>query len=633
LVITMRIALRTLACAALLAAVGCSSRASADAPHASAELSSENMGTSDSVTLSVSVDGAAAAPTIPSIPGLHIRASGEQSQMTVTNGAMQRSTTYLYDVQADEPGDYVIAGIRAGRQALPPLTLHVSAGSSSAAIGTGSSSAAISGSQSPAPDAGPELASMRLHVDKQRLYAGEAAPFTIHAYFRGGTAVSLNGRPQFSSDAFIVSGLDAQPKQAQTNIGGVPYLAVTWHGVLSAVKAGDYPLDVKLPVSLQYRDLRPAARRPASAAPSSRLRDLFGNTPGFDSLLDDPFFHSMFDEPLFNDMFDTGQVVDKDLTLRGRAGTAHVSPLPAAGRPRDFSGAIGQFQLQTRASETNLRQGEPSELHITLRGSGNFGQFSAPHLASDARWNAYDPTSRFTASDSVGLKGTTEYTQALTPERSGALQIPGVSFSYFDPNTQRYVALAAPAIPVHVAPSGAIDTASATTARAPAPARPAPNEISVRSLTRAGVPSWLLPLTAAVVLLATLVCGVALWLRSPRRERQRLRVQSKRRLSRKRRAMQRAARAGDEEGYVRSSKRAIAQRLAEAWSLEPEAITLHELDRRWPTAPASIREVFERADEAEYGGRARQHAPLAPSELVASARQLDKQIKHLEVPT
>lgn len=620
-----RIAFCSLACSALLAANGCSSRVSADAPHASAELSAESMASSGSVTLSVSIDGTAAAPTIPSVPGLHMRPSGERSQTIVTNGSMQRSTTYLYDVQADAPGDYVIAGIRAGREPLPALTLHVSADASVAANGGSPSGASVA-------DAG--LASMHLHVDKQRLFPGESVPFTIQAYFRGGTGVSLNGRPQFSNDAFIVSGLDAQPKQAQTNIGGVPYLAVTWRGVLSAVKPGDYPLDVKLPVSLQYRELRPAPRRPTNTPPPSRLRDLFGNAPGLDNLLDDPFFHSVFDEPLFSDMFDAGRVVDKDVTLRGRAGTAHVSPLPAAGKPRDFSGAVGQFQLQAHASDTQLHQGEPSELHVTLRGAGNFGQFSAPRLASDARWTAYDPTSKFTASDALAMRGTTEYVQALTPERSGELQLPGVSFSYFDPTTQRYVTLTTAAIGVHVAGSDAVATSNAVPSPAPAPdTEPVPPEVSVRSLARAGVPSWLLPLTAAGVLLALIVCGTALWLRSPGRERQRVRAHGKRLFARKRRAMQRAARAGDATAYVRSSKQVLAQRLADAWSLEPEAVTLHEVDRRWPGAPANIREVFERADEAEYAGGERQHAALAANELVASARQLDQQLKHLEVPT
>ena len=180
---------------------------------------------------------------------------------------------------------------------------------------------------------------MRLRVEDRRVYVGESVPFTVKAFFRGGTGVSVRGRPQLSSDAFTVSGLDAEPTQQQTTIDGVPYLAVTWRGALTAAKPGDFALDMTLPVTMQYREQ--ASAQPAQQQRRS-LRDLFGGhlplggssmfgagSP-FDSMFNDPFFDSMFDEPLLTQFGQLGRVVNRDLDLHGRAGTAHVEALPSA---------------------------------------------------------------------------------------------------------------------------------------------------------------------------------------------------------------------------------------------------------------------------------------------------------------
>jgi hypothetical protein len=474
---------------------------------------------------------------------------------------------------------------------------------------------------------------MRVRVDKPRSYVGQSVPFTVQAYFRGGTGVALRGRPELSSDAFTVSGLDQTPTQTQIELHGVPYLAVTWRGLLTAAKPGDYKLDMSMPVSLQYREAAPVARPQPQR---NTLRDLFGASAAFGGLPQDPFFDSLLDQPLFDGFLEPGRLVSKDLTLRGRAGLAHVSALPNEGKPADFSGAIGQFDLQADLSSTILTRGEPVDLHFTIRGSGNFGQFAAPGLATSSTWKAYAAHKTFEPDENLGLHGADNYLQPIAAAGVGQLELPGLRFSYFDPDAQRYVTKKTPAVAVQVA-AGSVDApaareSSAQTGHATAPPAAAAREASVGSLARGGVPDWLLPAGLASLLLAIAASGFALFWRSSQQRRRLERWRTARLIARERRAMRRAALAGDRVASLRSGRQAIQHGLAAAWHVAPESITSHELEERWPSAPDTIRRVFELADQLDYaGGRAASAPELA--DLSAWSLRVDRQIAHMEVPS
>ena len=104
----------------------------------------------------------------------------------------------------------------------------------------------------------------------------------VKAYFRAGVSASLNGLPTLSSDAFTLNKVDDNPEQTNEMIDGVPYTVVTWTSALSAVKAGDYPLNLDLPVMVRVQEK--GARR------NNPFKDLFGD----DSAFDDSFFDNFF---------------------------------------------------------------------------------------------------------------------------------------------------------------------------------------------------------------------------------------------------------------------------------------------------------------------------------------------------
>ena len=60
--------------------------------------------------------------------------------------------------------------------------------------------------------------------------------------------------------------------------------------------------------------------------------------------------------------------------------TMHIHPLPAEGRPENFTGAIGQFQVKGDAQPATVAMGEPVLLTFSVAGVGNFDYVRCPAL-------------------------------------------------------------------------------------------------------------------------------------------------------------------------------------------------------------------------------------------------------------
>ena len=117
-----------------------------------------------------------------------------------------------------------------------------------------------------------------------------------------------------SRDAFTFNKLDGEPDESTEVVDGVPYTVLTWTSVLSAVKAGNYSLDLDLPVLVRVRERSSQGRNP--------LRSML--PPG---MFDDSFF----DDSFFDDFF--GSVREKPVTLQTDPMKVEVVSLPTAGRP------------------------------------------------------------------------------------------------------------------------------------------------------------------------------------------------------------------------------------------------------------------------------------------------------------
>jgi hypothetical protein len=160
--------------------------------------------------------------------------------------------------------------------------------------------------------------------------------------------------------------------------------------------------------------------------------------------------------------------------VRVRGVTVPVEPLdiqvlslPQEGKPADFTGAVGQWNLEVTAKPTELAVGDPITLTVKISGNGNIDTVATPQLQGLDNFKTYDPTSK-TTKDELSTTGERVFQQVLVPKSTEAKQLPQVRLSYFDPVAKAYKT--AVQVPIQlVVKAGSGGTAVLATG---APARP-----------------------------------------------------------------------------------------------------------------------------------------------------------------
>ena len=576
-------------------------------PGISATLEPSHIAVGEAAQLTVTVTGRSGdEPALPHVDGLEFTPMGQSSRVPVDqrrrNGQQQPHLSChgdplgaIYD-SCDEDRS------RKERRDYPAARL-ASHGDLLQSPSSGHRTRDVPGVRRQAAANG-QQAFLRLVTPKRELHVGELLPVQIKAYFRGGVQATINGLPTLSSDAFTLNSLDDKPAQTQENIEGQPYAILTWNTALSAVKAGDYSLSLELPVLLTVREK------------ASQPRDLFGDTSFADSFFDDFF----------------GNSVQKQVTLTSEPDAVSIRPLPSVNRPADFSGALGQFTVTAEATPDHVTAGDPITLRLTVTGRGNFDRVSSSLLTNSHDWKSYKPVARFAPADSIGSEGTKTFEQAVLPLEAGHLNIPPLSFSYFDPETAKYVTRTTMPLAIDVAP------VANPTAAAPAAAKTgndeplefAPNRVEPGQFTWSLQPLFLQPRFFIANFLTWI--GIATVFYYFRRH---TRYSRDPQLARARRAdraiqdqlaaMDSAMQHAETAAFFAAARRALQQRLGERWSLPPESITLTEINARLNGEADGIRPVFQMADQVAYS---RENLP--PGDLAGWKRILTEQLKQLE---
>src|SRR5262249_5337746 len=394
-----------------------------------------------------------------------------------------------------------------------------------------------------------------------------------------------------SRTAFTLNKLDANPEQTRELIGGVPYTVVTWTSALSAVKAGNYPLNLDLPVMMTVRE--------KSVRRSDPFNDFFGD----DSAFDDSFFDNFF-----------SNATQKPLALHTDGATVKIEPLPTQGRPADFSGAVGQFDMNAEASANNGTTGDPLTLKINIEGRGNFDRVATNGLTNSSDWKTYKPNGKFTPNDSAGLEGTKVFEQSIVPTKAGAQEIPAISFTYFDPETKRYGTKPSAPIGVNFAqgspPAPTTPPTSTPVAETPKATGDglAPDQLVTGRSVASLRPLVLAPrfiVVNALMIAALAVGAIWRWLRLRRaNDPKRLQREAWEKSIRDSMAkMDDALRAQDAAGFFRAARTALQERLAAKWELPASRVTVSEMRARLNGNGEEIRSVFQTADEIAYSGR------------------------------
>ncbi len=161
----------------------------------------------------------------------------------------------------------------------------------------------------------------------------------------------------------------------------------------------------------------------------------------------DDFFDDFFQPSLPREAF-----VQQKITLQSKPVFITVKPLPDAGKPADFNGAVGQFSIDAFAQKTTGTTDDANRLVVKISGSGNIGLITVPDIQWPENIEAYEPVVKEVVNKmSVQVSGQKIFEYPFSVLKAGTYTLPPVNFSYFDAAAGKYKTAATTAITLTIA--------------------------------------------------------------------------------------------------------------------------------------------------------------------------------------
>jgi len=396
----------------------------------------------DPLVLTVRVEGSRSAePRLPELPDFDVRSRGKSTQMSFVNGQLSSSVSY----------EFVLTAKRTGTLTIGPVAAEID--------GEVYASDAFTVRIVEAAQSARETQDLFLtaKVSTTTPYVGQEVVYVWRFYRRVRIGDANLESQDFSG--FLVEDL-GELREYQSTVNGVQYL-------VSELRKSLFPQEVGTVVI-------PASRLTCEVLTRSRRRT----------------------GSLFDDFFSPTATETK--VLRTQPIELEVKALPPP--PRDFSGLVGEFEIEGSVSQAELKVGESTTLRLTVRGSGNVQMISEPELPELTTFKTYgDKPSGTIERGGARLSGHKTYSRALVPLEPGEPVIPPVELTYFDPDEARYRVAATAAIPLRVEPGEIAEDLNLTEAFAPSSGKVAvriladdllPIRRGVEVVRGRGVPGW-----------------------------------------------------------------------------------------------------------------------------------------------
>ena len=126
-------------------------------------------------------------------------------------------------------------------------------------------------------------------------------------------------------------------------------------------------------------------------------------------------------------------------TISAGKRTIDVKPLPLTGKPDGFNGAVGDFQFAVTTNKTTLNANESLEMNVKISGKGNLKLFTPPSIKLPSSLEVYEPEHSENVTTNInGMQGSIANTYTIVPQFKGSYPIQPLTFSFFDPKTEKY---------------------------------------------------------------------------------------------------------------------------------------------------------------------------------------------------
>ena len=137
--------------------------------------------------------------------------------------------------------------------------------------------------------------------------------------------------------------------------------------------------------------------------------------------------------------FGPDAVINEMVSLSNKPVNITVKPLPEAGKPAGFKGAVGKFKIEAALEKNKFSTDETGKLTLTISGSGNLQLVTAPDINWPRGIETFEPKVLDELElQAVPVRGKKIFEFPFTADLAGHYQLPAIDFSYFDPAIASY---------------------------------------------------------------------------------------------------------------------------------------------------------------------------------------------------
>jgi len=372
-------------------------------------VSPETIGLDEQAILEVIVSGSTQnIPDLqmPALPSFEVYSQGHSSNFSIVNGVVSSSVSYRYLLLPHKAGTYPIEGISitsGGKQIVGnKVTLTVTSRGQSSSPQLEQKAVDAQGST--------RDYFLQATVDRKNSYVNEQVTLTLKFCI----AVQYYSSPELNEPATTGFWTEVLGNTAPyfQKINGRSYRVIERKYALFPTQTGDLTV----------------GRASITTTVAARVQRR------------DPF-------DLFGDLLPQGMQV----TARSEPIALSVKPLPTSGKPADFTGTVGRFQIDARPDRTDVEVNQPVTVTFKIQGTGNVKSVAEPTIPDLPDFRVYRASSNESTSKSGDrLGGTKTYEEVFIPKRPGDLEIPALAFSYFDPERNKYESISTRAIKIAV---------------------------------------------------------------------------------------------------------------------------------------------------------------------------------------
>jgi len=149
----------------------------------------------------------------------------------------------------------------------------------------------------------------------------------------------------------------------------------------------------------------------------------------------------------------------RDRSGRSRPIRVPIQPVPPSGRPTEFLGGVGRFELQAEATPKVVRVGQEVTFRIKVTGPAAWGMTDRPELA---RYDHLELGLRIESEpdETTGEPPARTFVYRLRPTRAGEAVLPPVAIAAFDPAVKRFVTHVTAGVPIRAVAVPAFDPAT-----------------------------------------------------------------------------------------------------------------------------------------------------------------------------